>query len=468
MRRVENLFRSGLVNIAFQVVILTVLFVVGNNTRLDLEGVGKDVVLLAFVLVPSFVWTLFFYLQDRREPEPTSYLTTAFLAGMAGASLFAWPLTSRIFSLDQWLYSSQLSFLLGSVLVVGAITSSVYYVVIRYGFFPLREFDEPVDGMVYGAFIGSGYAAIKSLSYLAAHTEFTLFAMGYTTTKNILVYASIDSLVGYLIGRVKFTGGNQQTASATAVALGAFLIGAYQIVNEFIFLRGLEQTFLVSFVLTIAFATIILGVAFVTARRLTRTGSCQSRPFRSQPDLLAIGLILVLLIGGGLARNHVMRQIRFTHDGFNISFAYQPYMFTSASFGHSRGHKIGAGPLDAQIFNRRGHHDGEFHFSVNARRETVETSTINTLDYLGNIATTSLLVSEIEVGNQKALQLKYSYLHKPTTRDREFPELYLASSTIIPAGEITFVLTFQTQAHDYESTVEVYRRILETVRFNGP
>ena len=68
----------------------------------------------------------------------------------------------------------------------------------------LAEFDEPADGMTYGAFLGCGFAAVWSLGYLAAHPDFTLFSLAYSASTNVLVYASVAALVGYLVGRTRF------------------------------------------------------------------------------------------------------------------------------------------------------------------------------------------------------------------------------------------------------------------------
>ena len=204
MTRNQNFSRTGILNILFQVVYLVLLYFFGNKTLPDLSPVMGTCVRLLIVFVPCGLWTLFFYLQDRIEPEPTRYVTAAFIAGMAGASLFILPAFNIVFNLNEWIHESFMMLSVGSVFIVGAMVSSFFYGVIRYGFYPSREFDEPVDGMVYGAFIGAGFAAIDSLRYLSAHADYTLFAMGYNAASNVIVYASVGSLVGYFVGKGKF------------------------------------------------------------------------------------------------------------------------------------------------------------------------------------------------------------------------------------------------------------------------
>ena len=41
--------------------------------------------------------------------------------------------------------------------------------------------------MVYGAFAGSGFAALTSLAYLIGRVDFTVFGIGYTASAQILM-----------------------------------------------------------------------------------------------------------------------------------------------------------------------------------------------------------------------------------------------------------------------------------------
>jgi len=144
---------------------------------------------------------------------------------MGAASVFALPIERDLFRINDWLYESALSLILGSIVVRGTFVSFLIYLVVRYGFYASDEFDEPVDGMVYGAFAGSGFAAITSLTALTSHPDFTVFVIAYTAATNVLVYASVGSIVGYLVGRTKFSTAYAQGSHLLAVVVGPLLTG---------------------------------------------------------------------------------------------------------------------------------------------------------------------------------------------------------------------------------------------------
>ena len=77
----KRIFRPSLLNLFIQLAFLLLMFVVGNSVLITGESSLKFVILAVLVLVPSFIWVFFFYLQDRDEPEPVSYVVYAFLAG---------------------------------------------------------------------------------------------------------------------------------------------------------------------------------------------------------------------------------------------------------------------------------------------------------------------------------------------------------------------------------------------------
>ena len=464
MARVKNFSKSGILNVGFQVIFLLVLYLVGSHAYLSMGGVWRSILLLVFVLIPSVIWTLFFYFQDRIEPEPASYVIVSFLAGMAGAALLTLPLEKSVFGIGAWISDSMASLILGSIFVTGVVTSFLFYLVIRYGFFGTEEFDEPVDGMVYGAFIGSGFALIKSLTYLSAHPEFTLFSIAYTATTNILIYASVGSLVGYIIGRVKFLKKKAQPASILAIIVGMLLIGLYHILNEFVFLTGVSSAIWLSFLLTIVFAVAILVFVYVMMRKLTQKPLHKEVKVKVKPDYLVIILVIVFLIIGGITRNMAMQDVDFADEDYGIAFKYNPHdLYLLPSSGLS---PIGTDALFSKtVFRAVGDDEGEFIISVKVKEETVDPADINTLHYTGDIDASSFYVEESEVAGKTGLHLRYSYVDETQLGAREFPDNYWVCTDIIPVKNTTYVFSLQANPKNFERTVKMYEDILKTVQW---
>lgn len=464
MARIKTFSKSGVLNISFQIIFLLILYLAGSQAYLSMEGAWRNILLLVLVLIPSLIWALFFYFQDRIEPEPASYVIVSFLAGMAGASLLTIPLEKSIFRIDTWLFESKVALIFGSVFVTGVVASFLFYLIIRYGFYGTAEFDEPVDGMVYGAFIGSGFALIKSLTYLSAHPEFTLFSIAYTATTNILIYATVGSLVGYIIGRVKFLEKKVQPASILAIVVGMLLIGLYHILNEFVFLTGMEGAIWLSFLLTLVFAVGILTYVYIVMRKLTEKPMHKEVKVKVKPDYLVFVLVIAFLIVGGITKKMAMQDTDFEDESYGIAFSYQP---AKLSLLPSRGFsRIGADALFSKIvFRAIGQDEGEFTFSVKVKEESIDPSDINTLNYTGDIDAVSFYVEESEVSGKKGLHLRYSYVDESQFGAREFPDIYWVCTDIIPSKKFTYVFTIQANPRNFERTIKIYDGILRNIKW---
>jgi len=121
--RVRTFVATGWLNVALQAALLGLLFGIGRSTSLGGSDLARELALLALVGVPSALWTLFFYLQDRRHPEPSRYVLAAFVAGMAAASVFALPIERDVFHTSTWLYRSTAALMLGATLIRGTHTA---------------------------------------------------------------------------------------------------------------------------------------------------------------------------------------------------------------------------------------------------------------------------------------------------------------------------------------------------------
>jgi len=246
--KVKRTLRTGLLNSFFQIAFLVAMYAVGRFSPLGGGPTSRLLILAIIVLVPSTIWALFFYYQDRYAPEPLRDIIASFIAGMAAASLGVIPLFMVLFRIPEWIYASIPLFVLGSFFIKASMACILLYIVLRYGFLPLKEFDEPVDGMVYGAITGTGFAFVYTLHSLAGHPSFTLYVIAFTATVNVLIYSSVGSFMGFLIGRAKFQRTNIVVASLSAMSLGILLLGIYHLISELFFVSGISHAFWFCFI----------------------------------------------------------------------------------------------------------------------------------------------------------------------------------------------------------------------------
>lgn len=199
-----GVWRAGLGMIVGQLVfVLLVEFVVSvfkptfSGWTLAAAGVG-------LALISALIWLIFFYQQDRLEPEPKGYVFSVFILGALLASAVGIPLLDNVFEVRRWLPNSPLGGLLGAILIIGFVQEFLKYAAVRYTVFPLPEFDERVDGVIYGTAAGLGYATMLNINYVIASGGVNVQAGVIRIVVTALAQASFAGLTGYFLGRAKF------------------------------------------------------------------------------------------------------------------------------------------------------------------------------------------------------------------------------------------------------------------------
>jgi RsiW-degrading membrane proteinase PrsW (M82 family) len=160
--------------------------------------------------IPASLWLAFFFLQDRHEPEPMHYVVGVFLLGALVAAPLADFLVYQVappvalgqhglspFSLDRIVHA---------VLVIGLAQELCKYAAVRYTIYTSREFDEPMDGVVYMMSVGTGFAVWVNYHRLQGLGGSIYLSTGAAqTVVTTLAHASFAGWLGYVLGRAKFT-----------------------------------------------------------------------------------------------------------------------------------------------------------------------------------------------------------------------------------------------------------------------
>jgi len=200
----KSFWWAGVGLIAGQVLFVVLVELLMTLLRPTFSGAMLVGVGLLLALISAAIWLVFFYVQDRLEPEPKSYVLMVFLLGALMAQAVDNPLLRDAFQVQRWLPQSFLGGLLGSILVVGFVQEFLKYAVVRYSVYPLAEFDERIDGVIYGTAAGLGYATMLNLNYVVASGGVNLQAGVIRIVVTALAQASFAGLSGYFLGRAKF------------------------------------------------------------------------------------------------------------------------------------------------------------------------------------------------------------------------------------------------------------------------
>jgi len=199
--------------------------------------------------IPAVFWLGFFYLMDRHEPEPKQLVAGVCILG----ALIAAPLADFVQSQAvppvalavQGLSPFSLDRVLHAVLIAGLAQEMCKYAVVRYTIYMSREFDEPMDGIVYMMACGTGFAVWVNYHRLSDQNHEVYLSIGAAqAVVTTLAHASFAGLLGYVLGRAKFS---RRSAPVRGILLMLGLLGAavlngqFTIVKDWVLQRGLAQ-----------------------------------------------------------------------------------------------------------------------------------------------------------------------------------------------------------------------------------
>ncbi|MBK9036476.1 MAG: PrsW family intramembrane metalloprotease [Myxococcales bacterium] len=276
LRRARVLVGSKLALVLGLVVFVALAWLI--EQVLDLRGPVQMSPVLAIVVagVPASLWLAFFYLQDRHEPEPTTYVFGVFLLG----ALVAAPLSDFvIYQLappqplaQHGLGTFALDRVVHATLVVGLAQELCKYVAVRYTVFTSHEFDEPMDGVVYMMAVGTGFAVWLNYHRLQGQGGAVFLSTGAAEVViTTLAHASFAGFLGYVLGRAKFTrrGPVSRGVLLFLGLLGAAVInGQFSLVEDWVTTQGLASHPWKGVGYAAALAAAVFGVLMLFVQRL--------------------------------------------------------------------------------------------------------------------------------------------------------------------------------------------------------
>lgn len=237
-------------------------------SRLPVEIAGGQLIAAGIVLalIPALLWLIFFYVQDRFEPEPKHHVLGVFVLGGLLAAAIGQPVIQNIFRVQDWMYESWWIQLLASILIIGFVQEFLKYAAVRYSVYAGGEFDERVDGVIYTVAAGLGYATLLNFSYVLQHGGVDLAVGAMTVTVNALAHASFAGITGYYLGQAKFET-TPRLWLALGVTIAAALNGLFFFLADQVTLQGLRFTPINGVVLAAVFAFVIFAIVFFLIRR---------------------------------------------------------------------------------------------------------------------------------------------------------------------------------------------------------
>ncbi|MFG0318620.1 MAG: PrsW family intramembrane metalloprotease [Planctomycetota bacterium JB042] len=211
--------------------------------------------------LPGLLWLSWFWRQDDHEPEPRALVALAFLGGLLAAyavlvlrTPYEAAVIDRLGGLPDWVDS----FVVTATLEETAKALPLFLAVHRG-----REWDEPLDGIVYGVAVALGFGAIENAYFAAAGGGVSLIlARSFTA---MLAHAACTGAVGLALGVARLPQFRAGWWLAAAVFLAAILAhGAFDLL---LLAEGGRHLLALLLVLPLLLVTLSLEVRW--ARRLS-------------------------------------------------------------------------------------------------------------------------------------------------------------------------------------------------------
>ncbi len=159
------------------------------------------IIVLVSVL-PGFGWLWFFYRADKYEPEPRKLVLRTFLLGILLAIALGTSFEGLPFPWGPAQYAA--------VLWAPVIEESAKFLIVFWTVFSRKDFNEPMDGIVYAASAALGFAACENAFYVLSSWHggspemgmFTLLARSvFSVPGHALFSAFFGAALGFAKGR---------------------------------------------------------------------------------------------------------------------------------------------------------------------------------------------------------------------------------------------------------------------------
>jgi RsiW-degrading membrane proteinase PrsW (M82 family) len=163
--------------------------------------------LLMLAIAPALFWLWYFYQKDRYEPEPLAWTLMVYLFGIAVTIPVA---------LIEGVFAIFFTDFFITVLIAPVIEEAGKYLVVRRTVYESAEFDEPVDGIVYAAAVGLGFATLENIIYVFSALETSIELAVQTGLVRALIsvpgHVLFSAMWGYALGKARFLPASRRSA----------------------------------------------------------------------------------------------------------------------------------------------------------------------------------------------------------------------------------------------------------------
>nr|MBN1229502.1 PrsW family intramembrane metalloprotease [Anaerolineae bacterium] len=423
-------------------------------------------------LVPAVIWMVFFYQQDRSEPEPKRLIIRIFVFGALAAAAVAVPLGELFADVTLNQFAGWLPRLLLTILSVSLIQEVLKVAMVRYVVLGTNEFDRHPDGIVYGMASGIGFATVLSLYFVLNSGGVRPLAGAIQAANNVLIHGVLGAISGYYIGRVKIDG-KRLGWMVRGLAIVVVLNGIYQVVRSELASRltfNPWYSLLAAVLLAVISGAVLFAVfkrALARARGDLTTISLAAHArsmdmpwdIKVKYDWLLIGgLLLACIVGLGVGSIANAATTLYDGDSVSAQFRYpsnwavqggETGIFSVEDLAQTGAYKPVIIVHDEKV------EDANLEFLVAQRVTSSE----------GANAFFNELVREagLVVDGADAIRSEYEYV----TDTGAGPVVVRGVTTYVISSTRFYTFTFEADPDLYDEMIAHYERLLRSVKLQG-
>jgi len=168
-------------------------------------------------MIPGVIWLWIIYRTDWYEPEPKRLVLATFALGIVaiGPAFAAERLAGMVYPFLRYIEQAALTgvaapwpMAIGCFLVIGPAEELAKFLAVRLFVYRNKEFNEPLDGIIYAAAAALGFASLENVLYVIDWHSGPLHiqwgALGIRSLLALPGHVIFATTWGYALGRQKF------------------------------------------------------------------------------------------------------------------------------------------------------------------------------------------------------------------------------------------------------------------------
>lgn len=181
------------------------------------------VFVMLIAILPGVAIATFIYLVDKHEPEPINLLVYSFIYGILAVGLvvaIGLPLNELVPIQEKHLTEQAVK----AFVIVALLEETSKFLFVRGILYKNKNFNEPLDGIVYAVMVGMGFATAENVVYALNTEDGVVLTRMFTA---IPAHATFAVIMGFFLGKAKFMGKKERQYSIWALLVATGIHGVY-------------------------------------------------------------------------------------------------------------------------------------------------------------------------------------------------------------------------------------------------